>query len=97
MSRYTHQFSINDLEWHSSKLIFCTCYSEGAKTKTNCIPTNQLLSQQVLHISQVDLEVKSAAQLTLKVLVTTIGALGHFKYDNYSTVGGDGGCRVGKV
>ena len=36
-------------------------------------------------------------QLTLKVLVTTIDALGHFKLDNYSTVGGDGGCRVGEV
>ena len=36
--------------------------------------------------------------LTLKVLVTTIDALGHFKTGyNYSTVGGDGGCRVGEV
>ena len=33
--------------------------------------------------------------LTLKVLVMTIDALGHF--DNYSTVRGDGGGRVGKV
>ena len=31
--------------------------------------------------------------LTLKVLVTTIDALGH----NDSTVGGDGGCRAGEV
>ena len=30
--------------------------------------------------------------LTLKVLVTTIDELG--QQDNYSTVGGDGGCRV---
>ena len=35
--------------------------------------------------------------LTLKVLVTTIDALGHFKQDNYITVGGNGGCRVGEV
>ena len=35
--------------------------------------------------------------LTLKVLVTTIDALEHFEQDNYSTVGGDGGCRVGEV
>ena len=35
--------------------------------------------------------------LTLKVLVMTIDALGHFKQGNYSTVGGDGGCRVGEV
>ena len=27
----------------------------------------------------------------------TVDALGQFKQDNYSTVGGDGGCRVGKV
>ena len=33
----------------------------------------------------------------LKVLVMTIVALGHFKQDNYSTVGGDGGCRAGEV
>ena len=32
------------------------------------------------------------------MVVTTIDALGHFfKQDNYSTVGGDGGCRVGEV
>ena len=31
-------------------------------------------------------------QIILKVLVTTSDALGHF----YSTVGGDGGCRVGE-
>ena len=36
--------------------------------------------------------------LTFEVLVTTIDALGHFyKQDNYNTVGGDGGCRVGEV
>ena len=36
--------------------------------------------------------------LTRRVLVTTIDALGHyFKQDNYSTVGGDGGCRGGEV
>ena len=35
--------------------------------------------------------------LTLKVLVKTINALEHFEKDNYSTVGGDGGCRVGEV
>ena len=34
---------------------------------------------------------------TLTVLVTTTDALGHFKQDNDSTVGGDGGCRVGEV
>ena len=27
----------------------------------------------------------------------TIDALGHFKQDNYSTMGGDGGCTVGEV
>ena len=32
-----------------------------------------------------------------KVLVTTVDALGHFKQDNYSTMGEDGGCRVGEV
>ena len=32
-----------------------------------------------------------------QVLVTTIDALGHFLQNNYSTVGGDGGCRVGEV
>ena len=37
------------------------------------------------------------SKLTLKVLVTTIDPLGHFKQDNYSTVGGDGGRRVGEV
>ena len=31
------------------------------------------------------------------VLVTTIDALDTFRQDNYSTVGGDGGCRVGEV
>ena len=36
--------------------------------------------------------------LTLTVLVTTIDALGHcLKQDNYSTVWGDGGSRVGEV
>ena len=35
--------------------------------------------------------------LTLKVLIMTIDALGHFKQDTDSTVGGDGGCRVGEV
>ena len=36
--------------------------------------------------------------LTLKVLVTTIDAhWDTFKQDNDSTVGGDGGCRVGEV
>ena len=35
--------------------------------------------------------------LTLKVLVMTIDVLRSFKQNNYSTVGGDGGCRVGKV
>ena len=41
----------------------------------------------------------SAENLTLKVLhvVTTVDALGQFIQDNYSTVGGDGGCRVGEV
>ena len=39
----------------------------------------------------------SKVNLTLKVLVTTIKALEHFEKDNYSTVGGDGGCRVGEV
>ena len=34
---------------------------------------------------------------TSKVLVTTIDALGHFKQDNYSTMGGNGGSRVGEV
>ena len=33
---------------------------------------------------------------SFKVLFMTIGALEHFLYDNYSTVGGDGGCRVGE-
>ena len=38
-------------------------------------------------------------KLTLEVLVMTIDALDTFKQrqDNYSTVGGDGGCRVGEV
>ena len=32
------------------------------------------------------------------MLVMTIDALGGFiKQDNYNTVGGDGGCRVGEV
>ena len=36
--------------------------------------------------------------LTLKVLVTTTDALAHFQNRiNCSTVGGDGGCRVGEV
>ena len=35
--------------------------------------------------------------VTLKVLVTIIDALGHFKQDNYSIVGGDRGSRVGEV
>ena len=35
--------------------------------------------------------------LTLTVLVTTSDALEHFKQENYHTVGGDGGCRVGEV
>ena len=38
-----------------------------------------------------------SVKLTLKVLVTTIDALGPLKQDNYSTVGGDGGCRIGEV
>ena len=39
-----------------------------------------------------------ALSLTLKVLVTTIDALGHtLKQHNYSTVRGDGGGRVGEV
>ena len=42
-------------------------------------------------------EDNSVCMLTLKVLVMTIDALGHFKQDNYSTVGGDGGSRVGEV
>ena len=40
---------------------------------------------------------KNITSLTLKVLATSIDALGHFKQDNYSTVGGDGGGRVGEV
>ena len=36
-------------------------------------------------------------QLALKVLVMTVDALDTFKQDNYSTVTGDGGCRVGEV
>ena len=38
-------------------------------------------------------------KVVLKVLVTTVEALhwDTFKQDNYSTVGGDGGCRVGEV
>ena len=36
-------------------------------------------------------------ELTLEVLVTTIDALGTFKQDKYTTVGGNGGCRVGEV
>ena len=35
--------------------------------------------------------------LTLKVLVTTMMHWDTFKQDNYTTVGGDGGCRVGEV
>ena len=35
--------------------------------------------------------------LTLTVLVTTIDALDTLKMDNYSTVRGDGGSRVGEV
>ena len=34
---------------------------------------------------------------SLKVLVTTIDAWDTFKQGNCNTVGGDGGCRVGKV
>ena len=36
-------------------------------------------------------------KLTLKVLVATIDALDTLKQDNYSTVRGDGGGRVGEV
>ena len=43
------------------------------------------------------LYIVSKHEVTLKVLVTTIDAQGHFQRDNYSTVGGDGGCRVGEV
>ena len=39
----------------------------------------------------------SFTQSTLKVLVTRTDALEHFKQNNCSTVGGDGGCRVGEV
>ena len=35
--------------------------------------------------------------LTLKVLVTTIHQDKYVKQDNYSTVGGDGGCRASEV
>ena len=35
--------------------------------------------------------------LTLKVPATIIDALRHFEKDNYSTVRGDGGSRVGEV
>ena len=35
--------------------------------------------------------------LALEVLVTAIDALRHFKQDNYSSMGGDGGCKVGEV
>ena len=39
------------------------------------------------------------AGLMLKVLIRTIDALGHFQLNRIiaSTVGGDGGCRVGEV
>ena len=37
------------------------------------------------------------SRLNLKVLVMAVHSLEHFKQDNYSTVGGDGGCRVGEV
>ena len=40
---------------------------------------------------------RTIESLTLKVLVMAIDALGHFKQDNHSKVGGDGGCRVGEV
>ena len=35
--------------------------------------------------------------LTLKVLVATVDALDTLKQDNFSTVRGDGGGRVGEV
>ena len=45
----------------------------------------------------VEFTVKMTITLTLTVLVATIDALGHFEKDNYSTVRGDGGGRVGEV
>ena len=51
-------------------------------------------------VKRVRLTKSSCAQsftLTLKVLVTTIDALGHLKQDNFSTVGGDEECRIGEV
>ena len=36
-------------------------------------------------------------ELTLKVLVKKLLHWDTLKQDNYSTVGGDGGCRVGEV
>ena len=43
------------------------------------------------------ISIDALAVLTLKVLVMTIDALGHFKQDNYCTVGGDRGHRVSEV
>ena len=39
----------------------------------------------------------ATCELTLKVLVPTTDALGHFKPDNNNTMGGYGGCRVSEV
>ena len=39
----------------------------------------------------------SYSSLTLKVLVTTLMPWDTIKQDNYSTMGGDGRCRVGEV
>ena len=36
-------------------------------------------------------------KLTLKVLFATIDALEVMKQDNYSTVRGDGGCKVSEI
>ena len=58
----------------------------------------QVHAQQLYSISEIML-LKSTITilLTLKVLGTTIDALGHFKQDYHSRVGGVGGCRVSEV
>ena len=61
--------------------------------------TGTLIMMSVLpEMDEREKDMKDVAnRLTLQVLVTTTDALGQFKQDNYSTVGGDGGCRVSEV
>ena len=61
------------------------------------VRTSVLITNLLIQWTKINTMKQWPQILTRKVLVAAIDTLDTFKQDNYSTVGGDGGCRVGKV